>query len=178
VVANKKRKTFAPGRAKPSVEVVDEVQSSHKLLQLSAAKRKPAELSTSDGVSEPASRRPAPSALAVEAYAAVCTADELTASISRQLSPMEVWRAVICGLRFSVESYFAPNAPLQCKRCQRFAHSQRNCGYPPRCVSCGEAHISWERLIPKQQLKFCSCGGNHTCKYRGCLKWRVAKWHL
>ena len=33
----------------------------------------------------------------------------------------------LCGLRVSVESYMAPNGPLQCKRCKRFGHTQRNC---------------------------------------------------
>jgi hypothetical protein len=75
VAASKRRKTLPPGKAKPSGEVVDEVQSSLKPLHLPAGKRKAAELSTSDSVSEPAARRPAPSALAVEASAAVCAAD-------------------------------------------------------------------------------------------------------
>jgi hypothetical protein len=48
----------------------------------------------------------------------------------------------LCGLRVSVETYVAPKAPLQCKRCQRFDHTQRNCGYTPRCVACGEPHPS------------------------------------
>jgi len=43
----------------------------------------------------------------------------------------------LCGLRMSVESYVAPEGPLQFKRCQRFGHTQRNCGYAPRCVACG-----------------------------------------
>jgi hypothetical protein len=81
----------------------------------------------------------------------------------------------LCGLRVSVESYVAPKAPLQCKRCQRFGHTQRNCGYSPRCVAYGEEHLSGECPNPKQQLKCCSCGGNHTSNYRGCLKWKEAK---
>jgi hypothetical protein len=40
----------------------------------------------------------------------------------------------LCGLRVSVETYVAPKAPLQCKRCQRFGNTQRNCEYTPRCV--------------------------------------------
>jgi hypothetical protein len=39
-------------------------------------------------VSVPASRRPAPSALALEASASVCAADELTAGTSRQPRPI------------------------------------------------------------------------------------------
>jgi hypothetical protein len=395
MTASKRRKALAPGQAKPSGEVVDEVQSSHKPLQLPAGKRKATELSTSDGVSEPHARRTAPSALAVEASAAVCAADELTAGTSRQPRPMEgrpayaavvvgraaprqengplkptakvsgttepaaspeaefrptsladvsgplsgmpagtnpdnpietttvipageqhnrtpiyvsgvtdsrgflawwrdscpsglsaqikgerltlvpkkadVFRATVsalrsldgskgvsfhtfslpedryirlllknlgkhlpesvvreeleplgihvqgvlqlrsrrrdqdvardrtltpnfivsvargaeaqtvrsltevCGLLVSVESYVAPKAPQQCKRCQLFGHTQRNCGYPSRCVACGEVHLSWECTTPKQHLKCCSCGGNHTANYRGCLKWKEAK---
>jgi hypothetical protein len=34
----------------------------------------------------------------------------------------------LCGLRVKVETYNAPKGPLQCKRCQRFGHTQRNCG--------------------------------------------------
>jgi hypothetical protein len=32
-----------------------------------------------------------------------------------------------------------------------------------------------ESVTPKQQLKCCSCGGNHTANYRGCSKWKEAK---
>jgi hypothetical protein len=51
-------------------------------------------------VTEPAARCPAPSALAVEASAAVCAADELTAGTSRQPRPMEggpAYAAVVAG---------------------------------------------------------------------------------
>jgi hypothetical protein len=33
----------------------------------------------------------------------------------------------LCGLRVSVETFIAPKGPLQCKRCQRFGHTQRYC---------------------------------------------------
>lgn len=38
--------------------------------------------------------------------------------------------------------YVAPKEPLQCKRCQRFGHTQLNCGYAPRCIACGGPHNS------------------------------------
>jgi hypothetical protein len=47
----------------------------------------------------------------------------------------------LCGLRVSLETYVAPNCPVQCKRCQRFGHTQRNCGHAPRCVACGGYHL-------------------------------------
>jgi hypothetical protein len=80
----------------------------------------------------------------------------------------------LCGLRVSVETYVAPRGALQCKRCQHFGHTQRNSGYAPRCIACGETHYSGECSTPKQQLKCCSCGGNHTANYRGCSKWKEA----
>jgi hypothetical protein len=74
----------------------------------------------------------------------------------------------LCGLRVNVETYTASKGSLQCKRCQRFGHTQRNCGYAPRCVDCGEAHLSGTCATSKQQLKCCSWGGNLTANYRGC----------
>jgi hypothetical protein len=38
----------------------------------------------------------------------------------------------LCGLRFSVETYVERKGTVQCKRCQRFGHTQRNCGHAPR----------------------------------------------
>jgi hypothetical protein len=81
----------------------------------------------------------------------------------------------ICGLRVQVETYVAPKGTLQCKRCQSFGHTQRNCGYAPRCVACGDVHPSETCATSKQQIKYCSSGGNHTANYRGCSKWKEAK---
>jgi hypothetical protein len=47
-----------------------------------------------------------------------------------------------CGLRVTVETYLAPKGPLQCKHCQRFGHTQRNCGYAARFVACVVSHLS------------------------------------
>jgi hypothetical protein len=81
----------------------------------------------------------------------------------------------LCGLRVTVETYVAPKGPLQCKRCQRFGHTQRNCGHAPRCVACGGAHLSGECPVPGGQPKCCICGGGHTANYRGCVKWKEAR---
>jgi len=48
----------------------------------------------------------------------------------------------LCGLRISVKLYLPPKGPMQRKRCQRFGHTQRNCGYAPRCVACGGSQLS------------------------------------
>jgi hypothetical protein len=80
----------------------------------------------------------------------------------------------LCGLRVTVESYVAPKGPLQCKRCQRFGYTQRNCGYAPRYVACGGCHLSSERPATREQPQCCSCGGEHIANYRGCMKWKEA----
>jgi hypothetical protein len=43
------------------------------------------------------------------------------------------------------------------------------------CVACGDAHPSRKCVTPEQQLKCCSCEGNHTANYRGCSKLTEAK---
>jgi len=72
----------------------------------------------------------------------------------------------LCELRVSVEIYVAPKGPMQCKRSQRFGHTQRNCGYAPWCVACGGSHISGGCSTPREQPQCCGCGGNHTANYR------------
>jgi hypothetical protein len=68
----------------------------------------------------------------------------------------------LCGLRISVETYAAPKGPVQCKRCQRFGHTQRNCGHAPRCVACGGSHLPGDCPALLEQPQCCICGGNHT----------------
>jgi hypothetical protein len=68
------------------------------------------------------------------------------------------------GLRGSVESRVAPKCQLQCKRRQRFGHTQPNCGYAPRCVACGGCHLSGGCPTKREQPQCCGCGGNHTAK--------------
>jgi hypothetical protein len=82
---------------------------------------------------------------------------------------------VLCGLQVSVESYVAPKGPLQCKRCHRIGHTQRNCGYAPRCVACGGYHFCGGCSIPREQPQCSGCGGNHTANYRGCVEWKKAR---
>jgi hypothetical protein len=78
------------------------------------------------------------------------------------------------GLRLSVESYLAPNGPLQCKRCQHFGHTQRNSGYAPRCVACCGSYLSGGCSTPREHPQCCGCGGIHKASYRGCIKWKEA----
>jgi len=81
----------------------------------------------------------------------------------------------LCGLRVSLESYLAPKVPMQCKRCQRFGQTQRNCSYAPRCVACEGSHFSGGCSTPREQTQCCGYGGYHAANYRDCVKWKGAK---
>jgi len=62
----------------------------------------------------------------------------------------------------------------QCRRCQQFNHGTRNCHITPKCVKCGEAHLSNvcpynEQLKTKQrELKCANCGEKHPANYSDC----------
>lgn len=70
----------------------------------------------------------------------------------------------------------------QCHRCQRFGHGSRLCTLPPKCVKCGDAHLTERCSLPqktvlsldknaeqrKEKVKCANCQGNHTANYRGC----------
>lgn len=75
-----------------------------------------------------------------------------------------------------------PTDAAQCHRCQRFGHGSRNCTLAPKCVKCGEAHLTDKCSLPrkssleennnaeqtKARVKCANCKGNHTANFRGC----------
>jgi hypothetical protein len=100
MAANMKRKALTSIKVKPCGKVVDLDQSSHKILQQPAGKKKAGEVSSSDGVPELAARRSTPSALVVEGSTALSAGDELTAGTRRQPGPIEcgpAYAAVLAG---------------------------------------------------------------------------------
>lgn len=62
----------------------------------------------------------------------------------------------------------------QCKRCQRFGHTQNNCGRSFRCVKCTGYHSTKEcPKISREGPAICTnCGENHPANYRGCQVYR------
>jgi hypothetical protein len=62
----------------------------------------------------------------------------------------------------------------QCRRCQQFSHGTRNCYINPKCVKCGDAHLS--ESCPHQQLfesktkalKCANCKEEHPANYSNC----------
>lgn len=73
-----------------------------------------------------------------------------------------------------VQKRIASNV-IQCKRCQRFGHSQANCGLNPRCVKCtGNHHYSECRKSKNTAPECVNCNQNHTSNYKGCPEYKKA----
>jgi PHD/YefM family antitoxin component YafN of YafNO toxin-antitoxin module len=64
----------------------------------------------------------------------------------------------------------------QCHRCQQFDHGTRNCNIKPKCVKCGEGHITEkcpheaDLNAKKKEPKCVNCAGNHPANFSGCEK--------
>lgn len=58
----------------------------------------------------------------------------------------------------------------QCKRCQRFEHTQSFCNREPRCVKCAGSHLTINCNLDKKAPPKCSnCHEAHPANYRGCM---------
>ncbi|KAL4091823.1 hypothetical protein QTP88_026445 [Uroleucon formosanum] len=59
--------------------------------------------------------------------------------------------------------------PPQCKSGQAYFHTSNFCYHNPRCVKCGDNHISSECSKPPITPAKCAlCSGPHTASYKGC----------
>lgn len=57
----------------------------------------------------------------------------------------------------------------QCKKCQRFEHTQAFCNREPRCVKCAGNHLTFDCKLDKKAPPKCSnCLEAHPANYRGC----------
>lgn len=75
----------------------------------------------------------------------------------------------VLGLAVKLETPRKKKGVAQCHRCQRFNHGQRCCEAPPRCVKCGEEHLTRECPKPREEPAKCAnCGESHPASYRGC----------
>lgn len=58
---------------------------------------------------------------------------------------------------------------IQCLRCQGFGHTKSYCNHPPKCVRCGDSHLSSTcQKSSSLPAKCALCGGDHPANYRGC----------
>lgn len=75
--------------------------------------------------------------------------------------------------RIKVELPKRSNEVPQCKRCQNFGHSQNYCTKTPRCVKCGEKHLTKDcKKLKSAKPKCANCGEEHTANYKGCVHYQ------
>lgn len=77
----------------------------------------------------------------------------------------------IVSIKVKIEAIRKPRNQIpQCKRCQRFEHTQAFCKREARCVKCGGTHLTIEcKLDKKAPPKCCNCQEAHPANYRGCV---------
>ena len=77
---------------------------------------------------------------------------------------------VMAHTRIKVEEPRNRKDIVQCYRCQAFGHTRSYCNRAPRCVKCGEAHLTQNcNIFPgSDQVKCVHCEGNHPASYRAC----------
>lgn len=77
---------------------------------------------------------------------------------------------IVAHTRIRVEEPKKRREIVQCFRCQAFGHTRSYCNRAPRCVKCGEDHLTEVcKISPKSEYVKCvHCEGNHPASYRGC----------
>lgn len=64
-----------------------------------------------------------------------------------------------CAYRKRLKPLYKPSGPAQCFSCQWFIQNFPNCGHPPRCVKCVDAHIALKCSETRRTLlTCCKCG--------------------
>ena len=62
---------------------------------------------------------------------------------------------------------------IQCKRCQRYGHTQKYCNHNIRCVKCAGNHSTDQcTKSPETPAKCIHCQGEHPANYKGCSAYK------
>lgn len=58
---------------------------------------------------------------------------------------------------------------VQCKRCQRYGHTQKYCNRQYKCVKCAGTHptVEYKKSVETPPTRHL-CSGHHTANYKGC----------
>ena len=63
---------------------------------------------------------------------------------------------------------------VQCKRCQRYGHTQKYCNHNFRCVKCAGNHPNDQcTKSPETPAKCIHCQGEHPANYKGCSAYKT-----
>ena len=73
-----------------------------------------------------------------------------------------------------IEPLFVKKEIVQCKRCQRYGHTQKYCNHNFRCVKCAGSHPTDQcTKSPETPAKCIHCQGEHPANYKGCLAYKT-----
>lgn len=76
----------------------------------------------------------------------------------------------ICHMKVKIEALKLNKFIPQCKRCQRYGHTQKYCQHEPICVKCAGKHLTSDcRKSQNDPPKCFNCAEAHPANYRGCL---------
>lgn len=76
----------------------------------------------------------------------------------------------ICHSIVKIEEPHSRRDIPQCHRCQNYGHTRTYCNRQPRCVRCGQAHLTDMCEKSKDLPATCAlCGKDHPANYRGCV---------
>ena len=63
---------------------------------------------------------------------------------------------------------------VQCKRCQRYGHTQKYCNHNFRCVKCTGTYLTDQcTKSSKIPVKCLHCQGDHPANYKGCSAYKT-----
>lgn len=90
--------------------------------------------------------------------------------LPRNEKSKEIYRLSNIGyVKCRIEPQRSKNQVRQCHKCQNFGHSQSTCFFNPRCVKCGENHLTIDCGKKREEPPRCSnCNGEHPASFRGC----------
>ncbi|GFS84531.1 nucleic-acid-binding protein from transposon X-element [Nephila pilipes] len=75
----------------------------------------------------------------------------------------------LCYCKIRIESQRKRVGPALCFRCQGFYHNSNFCTRDPKCVKCGDKHLTAEcKNSPETPPTCCHCGENHPANFSGC----------
>lgn len=76
----------------------------------------------------------------------------------------------ICNSKVKIEALRTSKLIPQCKKCQRFGHTQNYCQRAPVCVKCAGKHLTAEcKKTDSAPPKCSNCSEPHPASYRGCI---------
>lgn len=81
----------------------------------------------------------------------------------------------LLNTKVKIEKPHKKRSPPQCHNCQLYGHTKNGCSHKPRCVKCGENHLTEDCSKDCNSPAKCAlCSGDHTANFKGCPVYKAA----